>query len=161
MIIENVFCGSQVFIESIQESSSVVVESIQTPTIIYLESFSGRIGEKGDKGDQGDPGPTGPSGGSGRTTLNSSVTATDANLVAAAGIGIYIPSGVLTQDRTVNLAALNTEGDYWEVYNFETTYSVTPTGASLYLSDLSTLSAIPANTSVQVRRIGGLLRVIN
>ena len=153
MIIENVFSGSVVYVDSIQETVS-----------IFVESISGRIGDKGDTGPAGPSGatgPQGPPGSAGRTALSGVVTATNANLVAAPSVGIYIPSGVFTANRNVDLSALNTDGDYWELYNFETTYSVIPTGLALYLSDGTALSVFPAQTNIQVRMIGGVLRVIN
>lgn len=85
----------------------------------------------------------------------------EGDITAEVGGGYDIPAGSLPSNINFNVAALTTDGDYIEIYNRDVSYSVTFTGASVYLSDETVQTDAPALTNMQIRRVNGNLRIIN
>lgn len=99
---------------------------------------------------------------SGRATITSQTIATDANITAAAGVSYFAAANLFTTARTIDVTALNTDNDYMEIYLDTQTSNLSFTGASVYLSDNTTLvSNILVQTHYQIRRKNGRLYIIN
>ncbi len=93
--------------------------------------------------------------------ISSTLIATNTNLTAAAGVAYYLPASTLTANRTVNVTALSANGDYVEIYNNETGFTWSFTGAAVYLSDETTVTTLLANTNYALRFVNGKIRIIN
>ena len=89
---------------------------IDIPTVkTAVINRDGMVGGMGVTGPQGPVGPTGPSGAS----LTQVVISTDADIVVNPGTRVYLPPGILTANRNLDLDALNTDGDYAEIFNHD------------------------------------------
>lgn len=96
-----------------------------------------------------------------RSYIGYTANATNANLTVAAGTAYHLPSGTLTANRTINVSALTTAADFVEIYNNETAFTWTFTGATVYLSNETAVTTLLANTNYQLRFIDGKIRIIN
>jgi hypothetical protein len=93
--------------------------------------------------------------------INSSVTGTNANITASAGVAYYLPAATLTTNKSITIPA-GVDMDYIEIYNLEAGYLWTLAGASVYLSDgVTALTYLNANTNYQIRFIGSKWRISN
>jgi hypothetical protein len=93
--------------------------------------------------------------------INSSVTGTNANITASAGVAYYLPAATLTTNKSITIPAGN-DMDYIEIYNLESGYLWTLAGAAVYLSDgITALTHLNANTNYQIRFIGSKWRISN
>lgn len=102
------------------------------------------------------------SGGSGRRNSTADYVATDANQTAVAGSTLRLPAGTLTANRTIDISALSTEGDYLEIINKEAVFKWSFTGGSVYLSDeVTTVTTLPAVGNFILRVSGGKLQILN
>lgn len=109
-----------------------------------------------------------PSGGSGATAAqlrrfgSTDVTGTDANITAAAGNVIYLPAATLSTGRTIDVTALNTDGDFIEIYNSEAGFTWSFTGATVYLLDrTTTVTTLVVDAVYKIRRVSGKLIINN
>lgn len=101
-------------------------------------------------------------GGAARTYIVAQVVGTNANITATYGTTYYLPAATLSTARTIDMTALNTDMDYIEITNNEGGFTWSFTGQTVYLADnTTTVSALNNNTTYQIRRINGRLRVIN
>jgi hypothetical protein len=93
---------------------------------------------------------------------NTQVTGTNANVTAAAGTVLYLPSATLTVARTIDMTALNADGDYISINNQETGFNWSFTGQSVYYSDrTTTVSNLYANLNYIIIRVSGKLVIQN
>lgn len=90
------------------------------------------------------------------------IIGTDANISAAAGDIIYLPSATLSANRTIDVSGLNTDGDYLEIYNNEAGFTWSFTGATVYLLDrTATASTLVVDGVYKIRRVSGKLIINN
>lgn len=107
-------------------------------------------------------GGSGATAGQLRRFGSSDVTGTNANLTAAAGTVVYLPAATLSTNRTIDMAALNTDGDYIEIYNHEAGFTWSFTGATVYLLDrTTTASTLVVDGVYKIRRVSGKLIINN
>lgn len=87
--------------------------------------------------------------------------ATDADYTAVVNSVKYLPGATLTTNRTITIPT-GSNGDFLEIYNNETVYSWNITGASVYLSDGTTvITSLYANTNHLIRKVSGKWRILN
>lgn len=92
------------------------------------------------------------SGGGGLTPV---IHSTDTNIVATKNTAIYIPSGTLTANRTIDISDLDTDGDRLEIYNHDTSGNLFWEGSTevyVYETLYPVDTAIPTG-SVKIIRI--------
>jgi hypothetical protein len=100
-------------------------------------------------------------GGSSRMSIASHVVGTNANITAAAGTVYALPDATLSTNRTIDVTAINTNGDYFEIDNLETGFTWSFTGATVYLIDGTTTVTSLGVGFYQFRRINGKIKQIN
>lgn len=87
--------------------------------------------------------------------------ATNANLVVAPGISYSLPAALLTANRTIDLTALNTNGDYIEIDNQEAGFTWTFTGGIVYDAYENSVIILSANTRYILRRTNNKIKIFN
>lgn len=96
-----------------------------------------------------------------RSIINSQVVATDANITAAAGVSYFVPASTFTNNRTIDVSGLNTDLDVMEVYVLTQSFTLSFTGATVYLADnVNTVTTIAMNSHFTIRRKNGRLYII-
>lgn len=103
----------------------------------------------------------GGGGGSSRMAISTHSVGTDANITAAAGYIYALPDATLSTNRTIDVTAINTNGDYFEIDNLETGFTWSFTGATVYLIDGTTTVTNLSVGFYQFRRINGKIKQIN
>lgn len=87
--------------------------------------------------------------------------ATDADYTAVINSVKYLPSATLTTNRTITIPT-GSNGDFLEIYNNEAGFSWLLSGASVYLSDGTTIvTSLYANTNHLIRKVSGKWRILN
>lgn len=90
-----------------------------------------------------------------------SATATDANFTAAVNSIRHIPDGVATANRIITIPA-GVDGDVIELHNNEDTFIWSFTGATVYLSDRTTVvTELLFNVPTLMQKINGLWIIKN
>lgn len=93
--------------------------------------------------------------------LSISPNATDVNFTAKVNSITYLPSSVLTTDKTITIPA-GSSGDLLEFYNNESGFTWLLSGSPVYLSDgATTVSTLTANTNYLIRYVAGKWRILN
>lgn len=103
-------------------------------------------------------------GGGGTTPRYAAYTtavSTDANLVAAAGVSYSLPAATLTANRTIDLTAINTNGDYFEIDNQEAGFTWTFINGNVYDAYENLVGNLNANTRYILRRTNGKIKIFN
>lgn len=106
------------------------------------------------------------SGGTGvnaiRKYINAEVVATNANVTATYATTYVLPAATISANRTIDMTALNTNGDYIEISNNEAGFNWSFTGQAVYLGDnVTTVTNLLTDITYQIRRINGKLKIIN
>lgn len=87
--------------------------------------------------------------------------ATDADYTAVINSVKYLPSATLTANRSITIPT-GSNGDFLEIYNNEAGFSWLLSGASVYLSDGTTIvTSLYANTNHLIRKVSGKWRILN
>lgn len=102
---------------------------------------------------------TGGGGGGGTSLTNVNITA-DANITASTGNCYILEDGVLTADRTLDVAALSSEGDEMMFLNRDFHYAITFTGQTVYYADERVATNVNWLSNLHLRFVHGKLRVI-
>ena len=106
-----------------------------------------------------------PGGGGGssspRYAAYTTALATNANLAVAAGVSYSLPAATLTANRTIDLTAINTNGDYIEIDNQEAGFTWTFIGGTVYDAYENIVTILTANTRYILRRSNGKIKIIN
>jgi len=96
-----------------------------------------------------------------RKTTSIQQVGTDANITAAAGTLYALPAATLSTNRTIDVTAINTDLDYFEIDNLEAGFVWSFTGATVYLQDGTTTVTNLAVGFYQFKRINGKIKQIN
>lgn len=100
-------------------------------------------------------------GGSGAAPFET-ISMTDADISVSPNFGYLLLPSVVTSSRNVDTSAISSDGDYFEFYNFETTYGIFFTGQNVYESDgITAVGPLMAFTLYQIRNVQGTLYIIN
>ena len=98
--------------------------------------------------------------GSGTGASWSDVTVTDANFTAANDTRYYLPAGVLTTDRVVNMGSITTKCCF-VVAEDAFTFRLTYTGATIYINGgAETTDGVMGMATSIVEKVGSLLITI-
>ncbi|MBL0144947.1 MAG: hypothetical protein IPP48_03475 [Chitinophagaceae bacterium] len=127
---------------------TIIYSGLATPRYVTLQDASGTVAYLSDINPHL------------RKFVSTIITATNANVTAAAGVGYRLPAGTLTANRNFDISALNTAGDYIEIYNDEVAFTWNVTGASLYKADGTTLASLQAQTRYMIRFDGSKIIIV-
>lgn len=100
-------------------------------------------------------------GSSPRYAAYASAVSTDANLVTAPGVSYSLPAATLTVNRTIDLTAINANGDYIEIDNQEAGFTWTFIGGSVYDAYENIITTLTANTRYILRRLNNKIKILN
>ena len=105
--------------------------------------------------------PAATPGAAPRYAASLTTLSTNANLVVAAGVSYSLPAATLTANRTIDLTAINTNGDYIEIDNQEAGFTWTFIGGTVYDAYENIVTILTANTRYILRRSNGKIKIIN
>ena len=94
-----------------------------------------------------------------RFAVYTTVVATNANLVALPGVSYSLPAATLTVNRTIDLAAINANGDYLEFDNQEAGFTWTFINGIVYDAYETPVTVLLANARYVLRRSNGKIKI--
>ena len=96
-----------------------------------------------------------------RYTAYTTIISVDANIVAAPGVSYSLPAATLTANRTIDLTAINTEGDYLEIDNQEAGFVWSFINGIVYDAYENSITNLTANTRYILRRANNKIKILN
>lgn len=96
-----------------------------------------------------------------RYAAYASSVSTNANLVVSPGVSYSLPASMLTANRTIDLTAINANGDYIEIDNQEAGFTWTFVNGSVYDAYENIITNLTANTRYILRRLNNKIKILN
>lgn len=94
-----------------------------------------------------------------RTRVYTTIVATNATLVALPGVSYSLPAATLTINRSIDLTAINAEGDYLEIDNQEAGFTWNFINGIVYDAYETPVTVLLANARYVLRRSNGKIKI--